>query len=325
MHVRADNHVADGEASASPRCRQDPDVRPELVTLLQAMSGTVSIAAVIPTYNRGLKVLTLLEKIQTFDPQPSEIWVHVDQANGVLESELHRRFPGVGVLTSATRLGPGGGRHRCLLACSTPYAVSFDDDSYPVDADFFRHVEQLFLEHPNAAIFGASIWHRHEPERSRVESVSLSSSYIGCGFAIRLAAYHQVRGLLGRPVAYAMEETDLSIQLFATGWKIYEAGDLRVFHDTDLEHHESSEINAGVITNVGLFVFLHFPLAHWGLGFLKVVNRVVYCMRMGRFRGICSGLLRIPLDCYLYRRYRSPIAWPILRRFLEFRRTGILR
>jgi hypothetical protein len=31
------------------------------------------------------------------------------------------------------------GRHRCLLACKPPFAVSFDDDSYPVDSDFFRN------------------------------------------------------------------------------------------------------------------------------------------------------------------------------------------
>jgi GT2 family glycosyltransferase len=286
------------------------------------MTSTVPVAVLIPTYNRGLAVLSVLEKIQACDPRPIEIWVHVDRADGIVEKELHRRFPSVGVLTSTTRLGPGGGRHRCLMACSMRYAVSFDDDSYPIDADFFRRVEQLFLEHPNAAIFGANVWHRHELERTRVENLSLSPSYLGCGFAIRLEAYREARGLLPRPVPYGMEETDLSMQLFAAGWHIYEATDLRVFHDTDLKHHQSSEINAGVITNVGLFVFLHFPLARWGYGLLQVGNRVVYSLRMGRFRGICSGLLQIPIDCYRNRRFRNAVAWPTLKKFLEFRRTG---
>src|SRR5262245_20188894 len=116
------------------------------------MTGTVPVAVLIPTYNRGTAVLSVLEKIQACDPRPIEIWVHVDPADGILESELSRHFPNVRVLTSATRLGPGGGRHRCLLACNAPYAASFDDDSYPVDADFFRRVEELFLEHPNVAI-----------------------------------------------------------------------------------------------------------------------------------------------------------------------------
>jgi GT2 family glycosyltransferase len=289
------------------------------------MTSTVPVAVLIPTYNRGSAVLSVLEKIQNCEPQPMEIWVHVDHADGALESELHRRFPRVGVLTSKPRLGPGGGRHRCLLACKAPYAVSFDDDSYPVDHDFFRCVEQLFIQHPNAAIFAGSIWHRDEPEKPRIKSLSLSPSYIASGFAVRLAAYHATRGLLSRPVGYGMEETDLSLQLFASGWDIYQTRELRVFHDTDLGHHQTPEINAGVIANVALFVFLHFPVARWGWGLLQVGNRIVYSVRMGRFRGISSGLLRIPLDCYRHRRYRKVVPWPVLKRFLEFRRTGNVR
>lgn len=286
------------------------------------MTSTVPVAVLIPTYNRGSAVFSVLEKIQACDPRPTEIWVHVDRADGILEIELHRQFPRVGVLTSVTRLGPGGGRNRCFLACSAPYAVSFDDDLYPVDMDFFRRVEQLFLEHPNAAIFAASIWHRHEPEKARVDNLRLSPSYTGCGFAVRLAAYRVTRGLISRPVAYGMEETDLSLQLFAAGWHIYEAGDLRVFHDTDLKHHQSSEINAGAITNVGLFVFLHFPVLRWGIGLLQVGNRVWYSIRMRQFSGICSGLLRIPIECYHHRSYRQAIDWTTLKRFLEFCKTG---
>ena len=288
------------------------------------MTLTVPVAVLIPTYNRGSAVFSVLEKIQTCDPRPSEIWVHVDQADGALESELHQRFPGVRVLASETRLGPGGGRHRCLLASTTPYGVSFDDDSYPVDIDFFGRVEQLFVEHPDAAIFGATIWHRDESEKARVESLSPSPSYVGCGFAVRLAAYRQTRGLLPRPVGYGMEESDLSLQLFVAGWHIYQSGELRVFHDSDLRHHKSSKINAGAITNLGLFAFLHFPVLHWGSGFLQVGNRVVYCLRMGRFRGICTGLLRIPIDCYRNRRYRKPVTWPMLKKYLAFCKAGNL-
>jgi hypothetical protein len=119
-----------------------------------------------------------------------------------------------------------------------------------------------------------------------------------------------------------MEETDLSLQLFAAGWHIYQADSLRVFHDTDLTHHNSSEINAAAITNAGLFAFLHFPVAFWGMGLLQVGNRVLYAMRMRRFCGIGFGLLRIPIECYRHRHYRNAISWPVLKRFLNFRRSG---
>ena len=95
------------------------------------LTNTIPIAVIIPTYNRGLAVISVLNKIQECDPKPVEIWIHIDLSDGRLEDELAKRFPDIRILTSSIRLGPGGGRHRCLLACTTPYAVSFDDDSYP--------------------------------------------------------------------------------------------------------------------------------------------------------------------------------------------------
>ena len=288
------------------------------------MTDVAPVAVIIPTYNRGLAVLALLERIQKYEPKPAEIWVHVDLADGAVESELKRRFPRVGVLTSLVRLGPGGGRHRCLLACTTPYAVSFDDNSYPVNSDFFASVQQLFSELPHAAVLGASIWHRHEPEKARTKRLVRLPNYVGCGYAVRLTAYRQVRGFIPRPVAYGMEECDLSLQLFASGWQIYQAGELRVFHDTDRRHQQSPEVTAGVIANVGLYAFLHYPISAWGMGIAQVANKVAYCIRMGRIPGIVSGIFGIPADCYRNRQYRKPIARLTLNKFLSFRRTSII-
>jgi ABC-type Na+ efflux pump permease subunit len=56
----------------------------------------------------------------------------------------------------------------------------------------------------------------------------------------------------------------LSLQLFAAGWQIYEAGDLSVYHDTELKHHQSPEITSGYIANAGLFAFLNYPIVGRG-------------------------------------------------------------
>jgi GT2 family glycosyltransferase len=287
------------------------------------LTAIAPVAVIIPTFNRGMAVLSVLEKVKICDPKPAEIWIHIDLADGTLEGQLRRKHPDIRVLTSPTRLGPGGGRHRCLMSCTTPYAVSFDDDSYPVDADFFERAEQFFLQHSDAAVCGAVIWARHEPVRRRSESRIVVSSYIACGCAIRLAAYRAVRGLLPRPVPYGMEEIDLSLQLFAAGWKIYQAGDLRVFHDTELVHHASPEIVSGYVTNVGLFAFLNYPVIHWYWGLLQLANAIVFSVRRGRIRGLCTGLLRLPLDCYRNRHHREPIDWATVRRFLQFRRSEV--
>jgi len=288
------------------------------------MSGTVPVAVFIPTYNRGTAILSVLQRVEATDPQPAEIIVHVDSANGALEKEIARVAPRAQILTSPTRLGPGGGRHRCLMACKSPYAAGFDDDSYPVDKDYFRRVFDLFEAHPRAAILGARIWHRNERELPRSDALRRVPNYVGCGYAIRLAAYKEIRGALPRTVPYGMEENDVALQLYLRGWEIYDSGQLRVLHDTELKHHSSAEITAGRIANVALFAFLHYPVAHWYWGLAQVANMVAFSVRHGRVRGLISGLLSIPGDCYRNRKYRQPVDWKTMSGYLDWCRTGAM-
>src|SRR3981081_179947 len=108
------------------------------------MVRSVPIAVVIPTQLGRPALNVLLDKIQACDPRPVEILVHIDSASTSLELTIDQFGKDVRVLKSPTQVGPGGARHRCLSECSAPYAVSFDDDSYPVDSDFFGRVCQLF-------------------------------------------------------------------------------------------------------------------------------------------------------------------------------------
>ena len=285
------------------------------------MAEKAPVAVVIPTYNRGSAVVSVLDKVLACDPQPAEIWVHIDQNDGVLERHLMERFPGVHILTSAGRLGPGGGRHRCLLACGAPYAVSLDDDSWPVDADFFAAIDPLFSSYPRAAIFGASIWHRAEAEIRRSRAVRRVASYVGCGHAVRVAAYRDIRGYLARPMAYAIEESDVGLQLFVRGWQVFSAEELRVYHDTDRTHHEASEVTASTITNLALLAFLHYPAMDLGRGAAQVANRVAYSVRRGRIRGVASGVGGIVTECYRNRALRAPIRHEVLMEYLRLRQS----
>jgi hypothetical protein len=135
-----------------------------------------------------MRVLSVLEKIRLCDPAPVAIIIHIDQSDGRLDAELKERFPDVDILTSSVRRGPGGGRHRCLLACKTPFAISFDDDSYPVDSAF-RDRRAIVSR---TSSYGAARGQRlasHEPELSRATSLTPIPSYVGCGYAIRLDVY----------------------------------------------------------------------------------------------------------------------------------------
>lgn len=285
------------------------------------MVQTASVAVVIPTYGRGTRVFTTLEMVMRCDPRPEEIWVHVDSSDGRLEADIKEYFPSVKVISSDRRVGPGGGRHRCLQLTTMPLAVSFDDDSYPYDVDFFSLAVSLFTEHPEAAVIGASIWHRRQVELTRNNSFDQKSSFTGCGHAIRLTAYNDVAGYVPRSIAYGLEETDLTLQLFAKKYKIYESGQLRVFHDTELRHHKDPETVEYVVANSALLAFLRYPVWLWGWGLLQLGSTIVYCLRAGRRRGVISGVLRIPSDCLAFRRSRQSLPSADVIRYLRSRRA----
>lgn len=285
-----------------------------------SLADIAPVAVVIPTYWRGDAVLRTLRRVFACSPQPAEAWVHIDAGDGRLELSLAREFPQVRILTSPARLGPGGGRDRCLKACTTPYAVSFDDDSYPLDDDFFAVVVELLNGDPEAAIIAASIVDRHQAALPRGKALTPCVSYVGCGHAIRLAAYGHTRGYLPRPEAYGMEETDIALQLLAAGWRIFVSSDLRVIHDTDGSHRDTPEIVAASLSNVALFAFLNYPVALWGWGVLQVLNYTVYCLRNGRRAGLIGGIMRIPGDCYRHRMYRRPLPLSTVVEFLKRRR-----
>jgi len=285
------------------------------------VTTVVAVAVLIPTYNRGTKVLETLRQIQRCNPLPSEIWVHIDLSDGRLEAVLTAQFPEVRVISAIDRVGPGGGRHRCLQQCEAPLAVSFDDDSYPCETDFFERVRVRFAELPDAAVIGGAIWNANQSELARVESLVRKSSFTGCGCAVRLSAYREIKGYVPRPVAYGLEETDASLQFFARNWNIYEAGELRVFHNTTLSHRQHPEITRGFVANVALLAFLRYPVWIWPWGLLQLGNTVLYCVRVGRWRGVLSGLLRIPADCFAFRSYRSVLPTRAVVGFLRFRRA----
>ena len=279
--------------------------------------GRAPVSVIIPTYGRGTAIIKVLERIALCRPSPAKIIVHLDAPVDNALADISRLFPDIVVLSSKTRLGPGGGRHRALMACDTPFAVSFDDDSYPIDQRFFSEVERLFVQNEDVALLAAQIWHRNEDVPELSDWMYDRPSFVGCGFAIRVEAYRQIRGYLPRPVAYGVEETDVSLQLFAARQRICQVGALRVFHDTDLQHHSSAVITAASITNLALYAFLHYPVSRLGWGVLQVANRVRFLAGRRRFRGIIAGFLAIPLDCYRFRQYRDPVDPDVLSRFFR--------
>src|SRR5438128_390266 len=114
------------------------------------------ITAIVTAYQRIAQTLATLEKIRACHPAPDEILVHVDGNQAQCKEAISKAFPDVHVLYSETRVGPGGARNKLIVAAKTQWVASFDDDSFPIDMDYFDRVQFLFEKFPAVSILCAA-------------------------------------------------------------------------------------------------------------------------------------------------------------------------
>lgn len=279
-----------------------------------------SVTAIVTAYRRVEQTLVTLNQLMECRPPPAEILVHVDGNQMECAAAIRKAFHNVQVIVSQANIGPGGGRNKLIAAAANEIVASFDDDSYPIDADYFSRVLAVFDQRPDAAVIASDITEKGSCVPAAKAGVSSATNFIGCGVAYRRKDFLASGGYVPLAVAYGMEEVDLCIRLLNVGKKIYFSPWLRVFHDTDLSHHANAAITAGSIANLALLVYLRYPLRFWPYGAMQVLNRSVWLIRVGRFPGFVTGMLSIPGHIWRHRALRAAVKPGTLSTFLRARR-----
>jgi len=279
------------------------------------------ISVIIPTWRRVEKMRLCFDAIYSCLPQPCEVLVHIDAGDDETERYLSQNKWGkIRWFKSKTTQGPGGGRNLLVRQAKTPYLCSLDDDSWPMENDFFERAVFLMDEHSSAAVITLN---EVRPGQSPIEwngTIRKVTSFQGCACLMRRQAFEQINGYVPLRYAYGMEEADVSLQLMDAGWDILKYDGLHVYHDTTLEHQAGPAINSAHIANIALLAFLRYPVIWWPIGFLQILNRVRYAVKVARYRGIMSGLCNIPITCWKYRRYRKTVKASTLRARKELSR-----
>jgi GT2 family glycosyltransferase len=284
-------------------------------------SPKAGVTAIVTAYRRIDAVLNTLRILHECDPAPAEILVHVDAGERATAAAVTHAYPAVSVLVSDRRVGPGGGRNRMMAEASHPIVASFDDDSYPIDRDYFARLAQVFRQFPDAWVVDARVFHLHQAIEPDTAASTWVADFSGGGCAYRRERYLQTGGYVPLPTAYGMEEVDFGLRLHALGGRVVRSASLRVFHHTDLSHHADPSITSASIVNLALLTYLRYPLSMWAIGAAQCANRIQWLLRHGRRRGVWSGLVSIPAAIAEHRRERDPLPRRAVRSFLALRRA----
>jgi len=284
--------------------------------------STVPVSAMLPAHRRLDQTVDTIRRLQSCDPAPAEILVHVHQLERPMIERLERDCPEAKVLLSDGNLGPGGARNRMLKAAAHELVASFDDDSYPHDDDFFARLVEVFGGHPEAAILALNISEPHEPVPDPTPAPRWTVDFVGCGCAYRRSPFLEGPGYVPIPIAYSMEEADLALRYTERGLRILFVPSLRVYHDTALSHHASPLVAASQVGNLALFLFLRYPASRWPLGLLQVGNKWIDTVRRKRWRGAIISPWVALRQIWRYRRYRATVAASSLDFCRAMRRKG---
>jgi GT2 family glycosyltransferase len=283
---------------------------------------TVRVTAIVTAFKRIGPALETLRRIQACQPAPDEVLVHIDGNQTVCTDAVREAFPDINLLVSYESIGPGGGRNKLIHQARNEIVASFDDDSFPMDADYFDRVLTLFAKFPDAAVLCATVCHQGETAAPASGSARWVADFIGCGCVYRRSAFLTTSGYVPLTVAYGMEEVDLALRLFANEKRVLRTSWLRVFHDTKLEHHSNPEIVAAGIANLALLAYLRYPLSMLPLGAAQCLNRIRWLVNHGRLKGILRGIWMIPIYLFSRRHLRDPLPRATLWSFLKLRRQG---
>ncbi|HET6977612.1 MAG TPA: glycosyltransferase [Pyrinomonadaceae bacterium] len=281
------------------------------------------ISAIVTAYERVEQTLATLRVIQSCVPAPDEILVHVDANQFECENAIREAFPSIRVLRSESQVGPGGGRNKLVAAARCQFVASFDDDSYPIDSDYFGRVLSVVEQFPEALVICGAVYHLGDSIGLDSRSAQWTADFSGAACIYQREAFLAAGGYVPLPIAYGMEEVDLAIRLHSQGGKILTTPWLRVFHNTDLKHHEEPRVTAGSIANLALLAYLRYPVSLWGIGVGQCANRLLWLLRHGRRRGILKGVTMIPGHLRANRQYRLPVNYGAIRSYLALRRSPI--
>ncbi len=284
------------------------------------MTAASGISAIVTAFDRIEQTLATLQRLQACDPRPAEILVHVDNNQSACAAAVRQARPDVVVVVSDTRVGPGGGRNRLMAAATCDLVASFDDDSYPIDRDYFARVREVFQRFPQASVVTARVCHANEAIDAAATTAEWLADFSGGGCAYRRDHYLEAGGYVPLPTAYGMEEVDLALRLHALGRRVLRTPWLRVYHDTDRARHADPDVTAASIANIVLLTYLRYPISLWGVGLLQCVNRIQWLLRHGRQRGVWRGLVMAPGLALAHQSRRHPLPAGVVRSYLNLRR-----
>lgn len=247
-------------------------------------------------------------------PPPDEIWVTDDGGTDGSANMVQDNYPDCKLKVNVCGLGSVASRDWMVRQATGELVLSLDDDSYPLDSDFFARLPELMQSHPEAAVVcfpelcDDGFLHADDPLYSKAHYVA---SYPNCAAVMRRHVYLQTAGF--PPFFFhSYEEPDYVAQCAGLGYGVWFEPSLVVRHHYSPANRNWLKIHHFHARNELWSVWLRCP---WPWLLLVSLFRVIRQLGYASSNGV-GWLLREPIwwwsaiqgvgNCW---RHRQPVSW----------------
>ncbi len=215
-----------------------------------------------------------------------------------------------------------------LRECECDVVLSLDDDSYPVEPDFFERLPALFAANPRLGV--ATFPQRSDEFPETLEQREwgppfFTGSYTSSGAAIRRAVFMEVGGYPVR-FRHAYEEPDFALRVLAAGYQVKLETSLSVRHHyTGMQRNEIRTHHFHA-RNELWSVLMRCPFPQiFAVAFFRLIRQFGYACSRGPVWALrepqwwmsCLGGMREAVQS------REAIPWPIYKSWMKLLRQPI--
>ncbi len=267
------------------------------------MPDTVPISIAIPAFRNEKALAGTLQRIFACRPLPQEILLHYD-GGWEPERDLSDGAPiPVRIFRSPRKIGPGGGRQLLFQQAACECIASFDDDSWPIDTEYFAKAIALMDAFPNAGIISPAVYLSEKPVLPPELEATSARSYDGSASMHRKSMHENIPGFVPVPNAYGVEETDISLQIHCAGFEIIHSPWLRAWHARP--QAENAHTILPWIKNEVLLAYLRYPLIAQPWGWVRALRHILRHRKEASLLSLLRSLAQSISHCASYSRFKT--------------------
>jgi glycosyltransferase involved in cell wall biosynthesis len=290
------------------------------------------ISILIATYNRLEKLKQTLDFLSPHLQDDVELIICDDRSTDGTFEFLQHYYSEFRLIRNKINSGYLYSRNRLLNLVRTPYAISLDDDANFLSENPIDLIIDHFEKNPKCGVLAFRIyWGNSIPSTIKTTESSLRvKSFVGCGHAWRIKAWHEIPNYPEWFEFYG-EEDFSSFQLFKKKWEVCYLPKVLIHHRVSLKQRKIEKDYAQRLRrSLRSGWYLYFLFLPWKLIPRKIVYSIWMQLKLQIFKGnykaftaLMSAILDIIRNIRFIAKSRKPLTREEVQEYKKIASTKI--